>query len=230
MYDEKSSIIKYPENAIDALSNSILPYPVPSHASVQLCIFVESEGIIARDFSSYLQLFDQVYGRLDPKGLASYAHRKEGHLEISKVRSGSIEIVIQELAGNAERIAILYLVAKYLPVFVRGLAGAYRDYEEGRFTRIRRKQIRDKMQQDDEVAPLSEHYRNQLVELLDRIFSLQSSDLPGAQRFSNRQVTRVEISIVDERLSEAKDNQASDLPNNSLEATRDDAGVSSEDL
>ncbi len=202
MYDEYSSIIKYPANAIKALSGTILPHHIPRDSSVQLSIVVDSVAITARDFSSYLKLLDQVYGRLDSEGLPSYAHRKEGHLEIAEVRSGSVELLIKELVGSAEQLAILYLVAKYLPTFIRDLLAAYRDYEEARFTRLRKKQLRDEMRQDAELSPISEHYRNQLVDLLDTMFSLQRNELPGAQRFARRQVRKIEITLVDEEIDD----------------------------
>lgn len=195
MYDQGSMPIKYPRNAIKALQLSLLPPDIPSNATIQLCIALEATGIKARDLASYLSVIDHVYGRLDPKGLLSYAHRKDGHVELSDVRAGSVELIISELVESAPTLAVIFIVLKLLPEFVRNLAGSFKDFEEARFTRLRRAELRDRMKQDNELGRVSDNHRVQIVELLDKVYLLERENLPGAQRLARERVRSIKLRI-----------------------------------
>jgi hypothetical protein len=188
--------MKLPSNAIEAVQASVLPLPIPADAVLELVISLDSTGIKARDLASYLSLIDHVYGRLDPKGLLSYAHRKEGHVELSHVREGSVELVISELVRNSTTLLFLYLVLRYLPEFVRGLVGSWKDAEEALLLRLRRKELRDRMRRDAELDPVSDNHIKQIVEVLDTTYSLESDNLPGAQRLARVTVRSVRIRVI----------------------------------
>lgn len=207
MFKQESMPIKYPRNAIEALHSILIPPETPSSSVIDLIITLPTSGMKARDLSSYLSFIDHVYGRLDPKGLISYAHRKEGHLEIANVRTKSIELVLSEILESSEKLGILYIVLKYLPEFVRNLTGAFKDFEEARFTRLRRRELRDRIRKDEELAGVSENHKNQLVELLDEFYIRESDTLPGAQRLSREHVRRVSLRI---RTEASDDSQSLD--------------------
>jgi hypothetical protein len=195
MRDGESIPLKYPRNAINAVQSSVLPLHVPPDATVELIIALDASGVKARDLASYLSLIDHVYGRLDPRGLMSYAHRKTGHLELSHVRRASVELVISELMENAPTLVVLFLVLKYLPEALRNLASAYKDYEEARLIRFRRSQLRDRVMQDKELASISENHKRQLVESLDRTYGLERDNLPGALRLAHESVRGIALHV-----------------------------------
>ncbi|MGB3906794.1 MAG: hypothetical protein WBB22_17955 [Anaerolineae bacterium] len=195
MYDQGSMPIKYPRNAIEAVQLNLLPPDIPSNATVQLCIALEATGIKARDLARYLSLIDHFYGRLDPQGLVSYAHRKEGHVELSDVRAGSVELIISEVLESGPKLVFLYIVLKYLPEFIRNLAGSFKDIEEARFTRLRRRELGDRMKQDAELAPISDSHKYQIVQALDRSYLLEPDNLPGAQRLAREKVRSIKLRI-----------------------------------
>ena len=195
MYDQGSMPIKYPRNAIKAVQLALLPPDIPSNATVQLRIALEASGIKARDLASYLSLIDHVYGRLDPQGLLSYAHRKEGHVELSDVRAGSVELIISELVESAPTLAVIFIVLKLLPEFIRNLAASFKDIEEARLTRLRRAELRDRMKQDNELGRVSDNHRVQIVELLDKLYLLERENLPGAQRLARERVRSIKLRI-----------------------------------
>ena len=195
MRDGESIPMKYPRNAIEAVQSNLLPLPLPPNAVVGLIISVDANRLKARDLASYLSLIDHVYGRLDPKGLLSYAHRKEGHVELSDVRAGSVELVISGLIEHRWTLVVLFLVLKYLPEALRNLASAFKDYEEARLTRLRRRQLRDRVKQDDQLAPISNKHKEQIITLLDRIYVLEQDDLPGAQRLARERVRGIALRV-----------------------------------
>lgn len=209
MRDGESIPMKYPRNAIEAVQSNLLPLPLPPNAVVGLIISVDANRLKARDLASYLSLIDHVYGRLDPKGLLSYAHRKEGHVELSDVRAGSVELVITEFIQNAPTLIAVFIVLKYLPEFVRGLAGSWKDIEEARFIRLRRRELRDRMRQDNELASISDNHREQIVELLDTTYTLEQDSLPGAQRFARESVRSIRLRVIS-RDSEDEDDTRSE--------------------
>jgi hypothetical protein len=196
MHDGESMPVKYPRNAIEAVQSVVLPGRMPPNAVLGLVISLDSSGVKARDLASYLSLIDHVYGRLDPKGLLSYAHRKEGHLEFSELRAGSVELVISEALEHGWPLVFVFLVLKYLPGFMRGLVGTWKDFEEARFTRFRRKELRDRIRQDDELASISKNHREQIVELLDRTYTYERDSLPGAQRLSREKVRAIRLHVL----------------------------------
>jgi len=65
---------------------------------LELVIRIDEKALNVREFAAFLEMLDGVYGRLDPIGFRSYAQRRDEQLFISKVRAGSLEIIIPELA------------------------------------------------------------------------------------------------------------------------------------
>lgn len=182
--------IRTPTRALNRLRSALIPADVSSDAVIELTIRIDQTRLNIREFTAYLDFIDRTYGRLTPAGLTSYAHKRWAQLEITSMRSGSVEIVISELVSNSDevtRLIIIYLLLKYAPT----MATAYRDYEEARFTRERRKQLREQIQEDNEVAALDRELKNQLVRFFDICYQQEQRRIPRVRRFAARYVRRV---------------------------------------
>lgn len=179
--------IRVPRTALSELRELTVPKELPSDAVVQLVIRVNEQKLSVRDLTAYLNLVDRMYGRLTADSLLSYALTPPKHLEIERVKRGSLEIIFQEAASHIDTVTILIVIRytlKYLPdVFVK--------YESGRYTRMRRKQLRQQMQQDEELRALEKRRQNQLIEFMDHLLERERRQPPRAKRFSARSVLEV---------------------------------------
>lgn len=187
-----------PRAALLALQDAILPSEIPPRAELRLSITLDCSAISVRDLSKYLSFTDHVYGRLDPRGLRSYAQREPAHLRLTDVRRGSLELIIAQLLESSKNVipvVVLYLLLKYLPEFLQSLASAYRDYEEARYTRTRRKNLREQVMSDDQLVPLSSRHKEQLVKFLDEMYIAEADTVPGARRLARRQVRRITLQV-----------------------------------
>ena len=168
---------------------------------VQLKIIIDESNLSLRDFAAYLNLIDRTYGRLSPDGIYSYAQSPQQHVRISEVTLGSLEVTIAELVSNfsgARALIIIGLLLKYLPGVIEKTSTAYKNYEEGRLTRVQRKQIRLQMRKDEVVNRLSSERQNQLIKLLNQLYSLEERNIAGAQRFDAESVQGIYIEVTDE--------------------------------
>lgn len=179
--------IRTPRKALDDLRNMTVPVNTPSDAIMNLVIRIDQAHINVRELTAYLDFIERTYGRLTVGGLTSYAQKREIQLEISSVRSGSIEIIISELIANSDnvtRIIIVYLLLKYVP-------SGYRDYEEARLMRERRKQLREQIRIDAETSALDRERSNQLVRFLDTLYQQETNRTPRVRRFAIRYVRQL---------------------------------------
>lgn len=179
--------IRAPKKALEDLRNAIVPVNTPPDAIMDLVIRIDQTHINIRELTAYLDFIERTYGRLTLGGLPSYSQRREIQLEISSVRSGSIELVISEFIANSDnvtRIIIIYLLLKYVP-------SGYRDYEEARITRERRKLLREQMQIDAETSALDHERNNQLVRFLDTCYQQETNRTPRVRRFAIRYVRQL---------------------------------------
>jgi len=183
--------VRLPRNAFEAIQTTLLPPDATPESTLRLIIEIEPEGFPARDLGGYLSFIDRVYGRLDPSGLSSYSHRKEGQLRIDALRVGSVHIEISRLVENGATLTVLYLVLKFLPAFLKSLSGAFRDLEEARLARVRRAQLRRQLAKEASASTLPDHYVTQIVAFLDYIYTRERSSLGGAQRFSEKHVKNI---------------------------------------
>ncbi len=193
-YDETKPV-RLPRNAIQAIQDVIFPSGISSDQRLQLLIGIEPKNAPLREIGAYLSLVDRLYGRLDPAGLLSYSHTHERYLRISTVRPGSTNIIISVAVEWAPRLTLLFIVLKCLPGFLRGFTGAYRDIQESRLARERRRQLRAKFEHDPDLSRVPERYSLQIVETVDHILTVESPGLSGPQRFSEQFVKSVRISL-----------------------------------
>lgn len=179
--------IRVPRTALSDLKELTLPSGLSSETVVQLVIRVNDENLRVRDWAAYLNLIDRIYGRLTADGLLSYALTTPKHLEIERIGQGSLEIILQEVASNID-IVTVFLIIRYV---LKYLPDAYLKYERGRHTRMRRKRLRQQIQQDEELAALEKRRQDQLIEFMDRLMKREQRQLPRAKRFSDMSVLEI---------------------------------------
>jgi hypothetical protein len=179
--------IRVPRTALSELRELTLPKELPPGAVVQLVIRINERNLSVRDLAAYLNLVDRMYGRLTADGLLSYALTTPKHLKIHKVRRGSLEFILQEAASHIDVVTV-FLIIRYL---LKYLPDAYLKYEDGRYTRMRRKQLRQQIQHDEELKALEKRRQNQLIEFMDRLMERERRQLPRAKRFSAQSVLEV---------------------------------------
>jgi hypothetical protein len=188
----------FPESALEEVEKLLFPTGVPAEGLLELVIIVEDHDLRVRGFSELLGFVDRTYGRLSPRGIRSYARREDEQVRISRVRSGSYELIIETLANNTDAVTSLVLISllvKYLPGALESLAATYKDYEEARFTREKRKQLRKQIEADENLQSLSRNKQDQLVRYLDYLYERDRKHLKNVGEFSKRSVIDVLIRI-----------------------------------
>jgi hypothetical protein len=188
----------FPESALEEVENLLFPFGVPAEGILELVIVLEDHDLRVRGFSELLGFVDRTYGRLSPRGIRSYARREDEQVRISEVRSGSYELIIETLANNTDAVTSLVLISllvKYLPGALESLAATYKDYEEARFTREKRKQLRKQIEADENLQSLSRNKQDQLVRYLDYLYERDRKHLKNVGEFSKRSVIDVLIRI-----------------------------------
>jgi hypothetical protein len=191
--------VRYPKSALEEVENLLFPSGVSTDGMLELVIIVEDHDLRVRGFSELLGFVDRTYGRLSPRGIRSYAQREDEQVRISEVRSGSYELIIETLANNTDAVTSLVtisLLVKYLPGALESLAASYRDYEEARFTREKRKQLLKQIDEDEKLQSLAKNKQNQLVTYLEFLYERDRKHLKSVGEFSKRSVIDVLIRIV----------------------------------
>jgi hypothetical protein len=181
---------RLPKRVADQLVRAALPGELPADAVVQLVIRADDTDLVLRELAAYLELTDRVFGRLTTSDLPSYVRRRGDQLRAS-FRPGSLEIILEAVVSHGDTLtalAVLRFVLKYVPASLKDFASAYRELEEARFTRARRKQLRDKAVVDEELESLEPKQRNDLVQYLDAVYVREQRTLPAARRFAVRHV------------------------------------------
>lgn len=140
---------------------------------IELQIELDDTGLLVRGFANYLELIDRFYGRSDPRGYRSYAHRPDDQVEFAEVRPGSLELVISEILAQSDTVApvlVLYLLLKYLPEFLKTIVSVYKDFEEAKYLKVRRENLQQQMQADNEIENIDQNQRQELVKMIDGIY------------------------------------------------------------
>ena len=144
-------------------------------------------------------MIDKTYGRLSPSGIYAYSHRPREQLEIDSVTHGSLQLKFLELISDTHGIQALlfvFLILKYLPSIIEVLSKAYKNYEEGRLIRERRKTLREQVRRDADLAALSDLRKSQVVESIDTLLVQVHYHLPRACNFARKSVRHVKIEII----------------------------------
>jgi hypothetical protein len=185
---------QYLVNAVRAF----LPAGISPGAALQLVIIIREKDINVRELTAYFTFLDKVYGRLTPRGLASYAQRRDEQLEISTLSKGSIEVLITELISSIDKASamiVLLLVIKYLPEFFRAIGETAKNIEEARLTHLRTEQLRGQLEKEAMEDELDEQTRQAIVELLESLYRSEARNLPSAYRFSEKYIQDIALRI-----------------------------------
>jgi len=198
-FDVDRRKLRLPRAALKDLQTALVPEGVPSDRLLCLSVVLDDSALNLREFAAYLGLIDNTYGRLSPQGIFAYSQRRERQLKIHRLGSRSVELKFVELITNTRHIQALlftFLMLKYLPGVIESLSTAYRNYEEGRLLRERRKMLRHQIRDDSDLDMLSRGRKEQLITVIDELLIRGRRFLPKASRFARTYVRRVSIRIV----------------------------------
>jgi hypothetical protein len=197
--------------------------------TLQLMVHADVSGARLRDFAAYLTLVDRAYGRISPFGLWTYSRRPAEQLRVSQVRQGSIELIIEkilETSSQASPLIFLYLLFKYFPGIVKAASEGYRNYEDGRLSRAKRKEIEkrdtssgqrlikendtrksqsqtqikkivdDIISKESNLSNVNDEMREEITNILEEVTRYDRQLQQGAERFTVEYVKEIRIRIV----------------------------------
>lgn len=186
----------YPQDSLNALREAITQSAKPMDNYLELSIQFNAQDLNVREMAAYLEFLDRVYGRIVSDGLRSYAQRPEEQIQVNQFRSGSLEMIFQELITNLDKVSatiILGLVLKYLPDVLESLTTAYKNIEETKLIRLQREQLRKKLQEEEQLKSLKNQELNQLAGYLCEIYRIEQRHLPAAGRFADKYVQEIRM-------------------------------------
>jgi hypothetical protein len=174
---------------------TILKVEDSKERDVELVIHMANNNLVMRDMTAYLDVADRVYGRLTPEGLKSYAQSKIELLQISEVKQGSLEFIIEKIfeQEQAQRIIILWLCLKYIPIIAQKATKSYDNYQQGLLARETRKRIQHEMEKDKVINQLKGKSIESLSALVNELLEKESNLLFRASRFASE--NRIEVFI-----------------------------------
>lgn len=186
--------IHVPQTALRELRAILAP---EARAGDRLGLIVRTDccDLPIRDLAAYLQLIDNVYGRLQPSGFRSYVMRPTDYLLVEEVRPGSLELVISEVLEAAPPIVVLWLCLKYLLPAAESLAKAYDSVQQGLLAREKRRQIRQQLEREQKLGALPEQHRADLAALVEAALEKDQALLARASRFSEAHVVEVDLRV-----------------------------------
>jgi hypothetical protein len=179
--------IKTPKKALAEVWSSLIPDNAEEGSIIELSIRIIDQNIPIRDLSAFLEFIDRIYGRLSPEGLQSYSRRQHHQLEITHIRKGSWELILEGVISRhhqqAELLVIIWLAVKYLPIAIKTGMSAYNEYEQARLAREQRKQIRKSMEVDEIMRNLPANRKKEITSLLHAIYEKEDRKLNRVSRF-----------------------------------------------
>lgn len=208
MADIEKYSSKLPSTLKIGLINHLLLQQASSgvtYNAVELVISLKQHETNIKDLSSYLDFIYRVDGRISEIGYKRYVHRPRIQIEIDEVRVGSWEIVFQRFIDSidAEKLAIVFLVLKFLPEVAKTLANGIRsyyeirnareDYLEKREKRRVRKEIRELINIEENFSTLEKKQKEKLVVLLEDLYKTSEKNLPSAARLAQKSVKDVRL-------------------------------------
>jgi hypothetical protein len=179
--------IKKPKKALAEVWSSLIPDDAEEGTIIELSIRITDKNLPVRDLSAFLEFVDRIYGRLSPEGLQSYSRRQHHQLEITQIRKGSWELILEGVISRhhqqAELLVIIWLAVKYLPTSIKTGLSAYNDYEQARLAREQRKQIKHNMEVDEILQNLPSNRKKEITKLLHSIYDKEDRKLNRVSRF-----------------------------------------------
>ena len=174
-------------------------------SAVDLVVTLDAEDLNLRDMSRFFLLIDRVYGRALHGDLRKYAWDEMSQLRISRVHTGSWEIVLSHvlhIIPDPTPILVVYVFLRLLPKAfkesadgVLKLSTAYNNYEQARLARANRKALLAQMERDTELRQLTAQRKKQLADLVDRLVREDPSVSNPALDFAARSFISVTIRL-----------------------------------
>jgi hypothetical protein len=198
-FDVHRSKLRLPRAALDDLQRLLVPETAASDRLLCLSVILDDSSINLRELAAYLSLIDYIYGSLSPQGIFAYSQQRARQLNVHEFRQGSVELEFVEFISNTQHIQALlltFLILKYFPGIVESLSTAYKNYEEGRLLRARRKMLRGQISNDLDVEMLSKSRKDQLTLVIDELLVRSWRFLPKASRFARTYVRKIGIRII----------------------------------
>lgn len=174
---------------------------------IELLIKISEDNLNIKEFSSYLDIIYRVDGMMSESGYNKYVHNRNRQIEITKIKFGSVELIIERLLNptDADKLVVIWLVLKYLPQVTNSITDSIgkladvlvkrEEYLEKKDRRKFRKQIRELISEEVELTPLDKREKEKLVDLLDEAYVKNRRRLASASRFAKEFVQSVQLLI-----------------------------------
>jgi len=204
-----SNIEKY-QNKIPSLNKLNLTQSifkdVPSELdSLELAIKIQQTEINIKELSSYLEFIYKIDGYLSELSFAKYSHNPRQQIEISEVRFGSWDIVIERLLNSidADKLAIIYFTLKFLPkiieTFIDKIHTYYQiletreNYLEKRARRKKRKEIRKLINDEKELNFLGRKQKQKIILVIESLYEKAGDTNIPASRFAQKFIKEIKL-------------------------------------
>lgn len=204
-----SNIEKY-QNKIPSLSKinftqSIFKNVPIELDTLELSIKIQQTEINIKELSSYLEFIYKIDGHLSEFSFARYSHNPRQQIEISEVRFGSWDIVIERILNSvdADKLAIIYFTLKFLPkiidTFIDKIHTYYQiletreNYLEKRESRKKRKELRKLINEDEELNFLDKKQKEKIILVIESLYEKAGDTNIPASRFAQKFIKGIKL-------------------------------------
>lgn len=204
-----SNIEKYQEkipslNKLN-LTQTIFKDVSNDYDSLELTIKIQQSDINIKELSSYLEFIYKLDGHLSELSFARYSHNQRQQIEISEVRFGSWDIVIERILNgiDADRLAIIYFTLKFLPkiieTFIDKVHTYYQiletreNYLEKRENRKKRKELRKLINNEQELSFLDKMQKEKIVLVIESLYEKAGDTKIPASRFAQKFIKEIKL-------------------------------------
>lgn len=173
--------------------------------SSELTIKIQETNINIKEFSSYLEFIYKVDGQLSEVSFARYSHNPRRQIEISEVRFGSWDIVIEKVLNSieADKLAIIYFTLKFLPKIIEAfidkvhtyyqILETRENYLEKRENRKKRKELRKLINDEQELSFLDKKQKEKIVLVIENLFEKAGDTKIPASRFAQKFIKEIKL-------------------------------------
>ncbi|MGN6567133.1 MAG: hypothetical protein ACTHJ0_04235 [Flavipsychrobacter sp.] len=173
--------------------------------TIELIISIEPNNINIKELSSYLDFIYRLDGQLSEIGYLHYVHYPHAQIEIDEIRFGSWQIIIQKAINSfdADKLIIIFLCLKYLPVVVQSFLGSVKnvyeilnareDYLEKKEKRKLRKNIRNLINDELEFSNLNKRQKDKLIDIMEQLYYKNSKRAVPSSRFANKYIKEIKL-------------------------------------
>ena len=195
--------VEVPHNALGRLRTILISQDVSRRDLLELRVTARERNLNARDFASFLEVADRLYGQFSPGGLRSYSRRPDEQLRIDAIEPGSIEITILQGLGaiiDSHPIIAIYILWRFLQQFgpfAKNIAEAFKEYEHGALIRDLRSRMRDEkdLASAAETNEVADAEVAAIARFLDLVFKNSQTSLKKAGQFARDQITEVYLRV-----------------------------------